>query len=535
MRLRFWEKSGANPSEAEEPDTNEEQKSETITCPSCGAEVEADASFCTRCSAPLGKKGKKRMEAAEAVAGLKPWAVKAGAWFAAIPRRVKVRVLLAVVVIVALIVVLSVVAAGHSPSAAVERYLTLLKQGDFRGAYELVANPGGRFSSFEYFSRWQGVQAQELGRLKDFRVKPRKTTSRLFGRLLSEEPEYGVPFVATLIYKDGSFDVNITAENAGGVWPANKYLLRLSEEKTRILCAPVGSKIYIDGGPAGRAVEDEVLKEALSLGDLPDDVDSAVEYVRKLMRIAQQAVDEFKRIARELDNVVEGGQRIVDRFGATGMTWTEVVDAVDSAVQQSKGLGADLARLVVHVYWLFGGGDDGTLRSRLTRTQTELDLNNLPEGFHRVRAELPGCKPVSKGFYAPFGADITLEPSALTVGELKTAMDAYYAEHTRALDTVNTSGLPAVCSGNLLEQETAKVLDLQIQGLHVAAGLTNLKYKEKKMLTEGVVTVEIEETWNTNTYRGPALVSARTGVKQKAVYTLVREGGAWKVTERKVD
>ena len=149
MELRFWKKPGLNPGEVGEPDTNKEQKSETITCRSCGAEVEADASFCTRCSAPLGKKGKKRIEAAEAVGGLKPWAVKAGAWFAAIPRRVKVRVLLAVVVIVALIVVLSVVAAGHSPSAAVERYLTLLKQGDFRGAYELVANPGGRFSSFE--------------------------------------------------------------------------------------------------------------------------------------------------------------------------------------------------------------------------------------------------------------------------------------------------------------------------------------------------------------------------------------------------
>lgn len=535
MELRFWKKPGLNPGEVGEPDTNKEQKSETITCRSCGAEVEADASFCTRCSAPLGKKGKKRIEAAEAVGGLKPWAVKAGAWFAAIPRRVKVRVLLAVVVIVALIVVLSVVAAGHSPSAAVERYLTLLKQGDFRGAYELVANPGGRFSSFEYFSRWQGVQTQELGRLKDFRVKPRKATSRLFGQLLSEEPENGVPFVATLIHKDGSFDVNITAENAGGIWPAKKYLLRLSEEKTRILCAPVGSKIYIDGGPAGRAVEDKVLKEALSLGDMPDDVDSAVEYVRKLMRIAQNAVDEFKRIARELDKVVESAQRIADRFGATGMTWTDVMDAVDSAVQQSEELGADIARAAVHLYWLFGGGDDGTLRSRLTRTQTEIDFNNLPEGFHRVQAELPGCKPVSKDFYAPFGADITLEPDALTVGELKTAMDAYYAEHTRALDTVNTSGLPAVCSGNLLEQENAKVAELTTKGLHVVSGLSSLKYKKMKMLAEDVVTVETEEAWNTNTYRGPALVSGTSGVKQKAVYTLVREGGAWKVTERKVD
>jgi len=55
------------------------------------------------------------------------------------------------------------------------------------------------------------------------------------------------------------------------------------------------------------------------------------------------------------------------------------------------------------------------------------------------------------------------------------------------------------------------------------------------MLARDVATVETEETWNINTYRGAALVSAKSGVKQKAVYTLVREVGTWKVAERKVD
>ena len=535
MELRFWKKPGSNPGGVDDPERKEEPGRGSPTCPSCGAEVEADAKFCTDCSSPLGKEGRKRVAAAETVAGLKPWAVKAGARISAVPRRVWVGALLAIVIIIAIIVSLLVVASGHSPSAAVDRYLSRLKQGDLKGAYELVAQTGGKFSSFEYFSRWQGVQGQELGPLKDYKVKPRKTTGRLFGHLLSEEPVNSTPFIVTLVYKDKSFDVNINAEDAGGIWPANKILLRLSEETTRVLCSPVGSTISIDDRFVGNAVEDKALKDALSLGDLPKDMDGAIEYARKLVRTARNAVDEFKRIARELDKVVESAQRIADRFGATGMTWTDVMDAVDSTVQQSKELGDDIARAAVHLYWLFGGGDDGSLRARLTRTQTGLDLNNLPEGYHVIRAELPGCKPVSKSFYAPEGADFTLEPDALTGSQLKATMDAYYAEHTRALNTLNASGLPAVSTGDLLGEETAKVAELATKGLHVASGLSSLKYKKMKMLAEDVATVQTEETWNSNTYSGPDLVSATSGVKQNIVYTLVRETGTWKVAERKVD
>jgi hypothetical protein len=535
VELRFWKKPGSKPGRVDDAEENGEPGNDAPTCPSCGAKVEVDAKFCTNCSSPLGKEGRKKVEEAEAVAGLKPWAVKAGARISAVPWRVWVGVLLTIVIIIAIIVSLLVVASGHSPSAAVDRYLSRLKQGDLKGAYELVAQAGGRFSSFGYFSRWQGVQAQELGRLKDYKVKPRKTTGRLFGHLLSEEPVNSTPFVATLIYKNKSFDININAEDAGGVWPANKYLLRLSEDTTRVLCSPVGSKIYIDDGLVGRAVEDKALKDALSLGDLPKDVDGAIEYARKLVRTAQNAVDEFKRIARELDKVVESAQRIADRFGAAGMTWTDVMDAVDSTVQQSKELGADIARTAIHIYWLFGGGDDGSMRARLTRAQTGLDLNNLPEGYHVIRAELPGCKPVSKSFYAPEGSDITLEPDALTEIELKATMDAYYAEHIKALNTLNTAGLSPVCTGDLFAEENAKVADLTTRGLHVVSGLSSLKYNKMEMLAEDVATVETEETWNINTYRGAALVSATSGVKQKAVYTLVREVGTWKVAERKVD
>jgi hypothetical protein len=149
--------------------------------------------------------------------------------------------------------------------------------------------------------------------------------------------------------------------------------------------------------------------------------------------------------------------------------------------------------------------------------------------------ELPGCKPVSKSFYAPEGVEITLEPNALAESQLKAAMDAYYAEHTRALNTLDTSGLPAVCTGDLLGEETAKVAVLTTKGLRVASGLSSLKYKKMKMLAEDVVTVETEETWNSNTYSGSDLVSATSGVKQNAAYTLVREMGTWKAAERKID
>jgi hypothetical protein len=535
VEVRFWKKPGSNPGRTDDTEGSKEPGSSATICPSCGTRVEADAKFCTKCSSPLGEEGRKSVEAAESVAGLKPWAVRAGDRISAVPRRVWIYSLLALVIIVAIIVVLLVIASGHSPSAAVDRYLSRLKQGDLKGAYELVAQTGGRFSSFGYFSQWQGVQAQELGRLTEYRIKPRKTTGRLFGRLISEEPVNATPFVVTLTYKYKSFDVNIDVEDAGGVWPANRYLLRLSEETTKVLCSPVGSKISIDDWPAGRAVEDKALKEALSLGHLPKDIDSAVEYARNLVRTAQNIVEEFKRIVRELDNVVEGAQRIADRFGTTGMTWTDVMDAVDATVQQSKELGDDIARAAIHIYWMFGGGNDGSLRARLTRTQTGIDLNNLPEGYHVLRAELPGCKPISKNFYAPQGIDVTLEPDAQTGSELKATMDAYYGEHSRALNTLNASGLPAICTGVLLGDETAKVAELVSKGMHVATGLSSLKYKKMKMLAQNVATVETTETWNTNTYSGSTLVSAMSGIKQNVVYTLVREAGTWKVAERKVD
>jgi hypothetical protein len=504
-------------------------------CLRCGAEVETNARFCTQCATPLAhREGAKVMKGKAGADEVEPWARKAGESVSKMPRSVKIGVPLFILLIIAILVTLFVLAGTHSPEAAVNRYLGNLKAGDYKAAYDLVAHPGGKFSSFDFFQKWQNTQTNAIGSLDEFTVQKRKLENKLFGKLITDVPTTGVPFVATLKYKDKTYDANMTVEDAGGTWPVKRWRLKLTGGSSRVLVTPIGSSVFIDGVPIGKAEPNKDLADALELKHFPKDIDGAVDYAKKLVKTVQFLLSEFKRLAVSLETVTESAQHVVDRFGTSGFTWSDLLDTANSTVQQSKDFGQDVAMTAIHIYWIFGGGDDGSLRSRLTRVESEIDVNNLPEGYHVVRATLPGADPDSKEFVSPQEVQVELVPKAETENILKNTMVGFYAETANAEFTLNTVGLQNVMDGNLLTEETNRVLDLMAKGQHIARQLTELKYDNIKLLSETVATVETHETWNIITYQGAAPVATLMGQKYHMIYTLEQHGdGSWKVIERR--
>ena len=282
------------------------------------------------------------------------------------------------------------------------------------------------------------------------------------------------------------------------------------------------------------AQADEQLAQALELRHFPKDVQGAVDYAKKVVQTFQFLVSEFKRLATSVNSVADSAQAVVNRFGTNGFTWSNLLDAANSTVQQSKDFGQDVARTAIHVYWIFGGGDDGSLRSRLTRVQSGLDLKNLPEGYHVVTARLPGADTDSTDWIAPQDAQLELDPTAATEDSLKTTMQAYYAATSAAALTLNPALLKPVVGGQLMVDETNQILDLMGKGQHTQSQLTSLKYDSVKLLNRTVATVETHETWNYTTFQGSTAVASVVGQQQHMVYTLEENGGgAWKVIERK--
>lgn len=508
----------------------------TASCAACGADLEDGAKFCNACGAPAtpvkAEKPKKRRGRLPKPT-VQPWAVKAGESVRRIPTWMKITVPCVLLAIVGIVVALVVIAGLHSPSAVVGTYLSHLQNGDYKGAYELTVKQGGKFSTFGYFEAWQKTQAEALGALEEYKVLPRKQENRIFGRLVLEEQAAGTPLTASLTYDDRSFDVNITAEDAGGIWPFRKYRLRLSEQPTRILARPLGAKIYIDGVLAGKSSADKSLQDALSLNDFPGDIDEVVDYVKKLRSAAEGYIDSFKRILRGL-GVVEGQvQRTFNKFGQSGFSWSQMLDDLKRTVTVGRDVGEEIARTFIHIYWTFGGSDDGTLRAELSRTEAGLEIDALPEGFHKVRVEQAGSKPQTKEFIAPEGVTIELKPRANVVSALESAVEAYYRERSIAEFTLNNAGLPAVIGGPLLEEVNSRVLELATRGQRVASQLVTVDFDNAKMLSADVATIEAEEVWNFTTYQDANPISVLTNVKQKAVYTLEQgRDNAWKAIER---
>jgi zinc-ribbon domain len=540
---------GEDDGEREEPAMSPEETDKPRTCPNCGAEAEAGAKFCTQCASPLDEKDakktrrQKRREARGEPGGVEPWAVKAGEAAKRVPHWVKVWVPLAILLIIIVVVALFVVAAGHTPEAAIGRYLDHLKNTNYKTAYDMLVRQGGRFGTFDYFSEWQLRQTEKLGGLADFSVRERKSENKLFGKLLQADPSEGMAYTATLHYKDKTYDTDIFAVKNGGTWPATSYLIKLSEGKTVSVVSPLGAVISVDGVIAGKAKEDQDLKEALTLNKFPKNLDDAVDWIRNFLSAVENSVIDAKGLLRSLDALAGDAQNTFERLKTSGTSWQQVVDAWDQVVSQSKGFAGDVARAAVHIYWMFGGGDDGTVRARYARMQTGLDLNNLPYGWHQIEVAMPGMQPQTKEFYAPDTVTVSLDPTANTENDLKSTVGNYLGVRSNALFTLNGAELPAVAGGAELEQDLAQINGLATQGQRQVSQLLSMKYTDFKMLAPNVATVSSEETWNITVYAGSTPVSAVNGQKSKTTYTLQRDRmpvtgpaeawGPWKVTESK--
>jgi hypothetical protein len=524
-------------------------KGDRDECPNCGAEVEKGSKFCTQCAAPLTEEAGagmadaegpvpdtgKRLSRRKRIEGpVEPWAATTGERVSRMPRWVKVGIPLVIIVILAVLVTLFVLAGTHSQQAAISQYVSKLKSGNYKQAYEMLTHPGGRFSSEEYFVMWQENTTDHLGRLDSYAIAERKTENKLFGKLIKPAPTTGTRYVVTMRYKDKTFDVNMTVEEAGGSWPVQKWKLKLSDSTARLLVSPLGSTVYVDGLLAGTARPNQDLEDALQLRHFPKDIDGAVDYAKKVVKTGQYLIDEFRRMASSLQAVTESAQSVVNRFGASGFSWSDLLDAANSTAQQSKLFGQDVARTAVHIFWIFGGGDDGSTRANLTRVQSEADARNLPEGWHEVSAKLPGATSDSKEFIAPQDVELSLEPTPATQKALKDTMNRYYNVVTIALSTLNTAVLKTAAAGPALVQVTNRVLDLMGKGQRVVAQLTNLRFDNIKLLNESVATLEANETWNYTTFQGSTAVSSQVGQKVKMLYTLEQQGGGlWKVIEQK--
>lgn len=528
-------------------------------CPQCGSDLEEGAKFCTQCAAPVVSTaaapaakepdtepwvdktqpppaaGKPlKVGHGPGTGGIEPWAVKAGESAKRLPKSVKYGIPILLLLIAGIVITLFVLAGTHSPEAAINRYLGDLKVGDYQAAYELVVHPGGDFTSEKYFVQWQTLQGKELGKLEDFTVQPRKEENRFMGRLLSPPTEDGSPFVVMLKYEKKTYDVNMVAENAGGVWPLTRWRIKLTGGTSRLLVTPIGAKVFVDGQLIGPAEPDKDLRDALQLKDFPDDIDSAVDYGKKLKSTFDFLVNEFRRLATNLEAVLENAQRVVNRLGGEGVAWTDILDASDAVVQQGRELGQDIIRTAIHLYWIFGGGDDGSVRARLTRVQSGLDVTNLPEGWHQVRAVLPGATTQAKEWIAPQDVELNLEPTAVTRQSLETAMNAYFGAVVAAESTLNPVPLMLVAGGEVLKAERQKVNSLEAQGRRVVSRLTAVDYRNADLLSEAIATMETTETWDSVAFQGGAPVASSAGSEVRAVYTL-RQGkrGDWKVIERK--
>lgn len=547
--------SGDENSEQEDQEMSPADSEDTVTCPNCGAEVEADARFCTSCAGALSKEAGKKAEkqayrkAKKATRGepkqVEQWALKAGDSFAKVPRWVKIWVPVTVALVIAVVVALMVVAAGHTPSAAIERYLGNLKKAQYNNAFKMLAPASGRFGTADFFVQWQELQSEELGRLEEFSVRKRELKSRLFGRYTESDPSQGDVYVATLKYARKTYDINIFALDDGGSWPLQSYKIKLSEGPSRVIVAPLGAEIFVDGVFAGRAEEDKDLQEALSLKDFPGTLDEAVEYVRTLIRVFDNSVIDLKALLRDLDMVAEGVQNSMERISTGSVSWQQVVDSWDQVVSQSKSFAGNVWRAAVHLYWMFGGGDDGSVRARYSRVESGLDLRNLPEGWHRVEARMPGLEPETKEFFAPETVTMKLEPDPTAENDLKAALQEYLAARSDAYLTLDPGRLMAAAGGKQLEEDLAFMADLAARGLRQASELRNLKYVSFEMLAPHVATIETDEAWNFTTYEGQNPVTVVTNQKSRVTYTLQRDVlsgrgsstvyGPWKVTESRID
>lgn len=462
------------------------------------------------------------------------WAQKAGNLVQRTPFWVKLWVPVILLLIIAGVVALQVIAAGHTPEAALGRYIDAIEKGRFKEAWEMVSPQSGKFGTEEYFVQWQSLQAEKLGRLRSYNIRKYDGETRFFGRLVQPDISYGTAYTVTLFYQKGSHDVVIHVVDDGGSWPMNSYKFKLAEDSTRLVVSPVGSTISIDGVEVGVAEENQALIEALSLDELPNDLSEFVDYARTIIEAIKNQVIDIKGLFRQLDRVAQQASNVVNRVDSRDPSWSSVLDALELVAEDGKALGTDIIRIIRNIYWIFGGGDDGSIAAKHTRTESGLVLENLPSGWHLLEVSTAGTVTQSLEFYAPTTAMVTLEPDRQTREALKNTVGTYIDAAANAFSTLSAERLGEFAGGEVLDAGLLKVRDLASSGRREEGAMIDIDFKRYTLLAPTVATVRTEEVWNVIGYTWDRVSSQEIGIRRKVTYTLVFDEGRWTVVEAKV-
>lgn len=168
-------------------------------------------------------------------------------------------------------------------------------------------------------------------------------------------------------------------------------------------------------------------------------------------------------------------------------------------------------------------------------------LTGLPLGIHEVKMTMDGCKDTEECLVDLTNGDkaevsMFLEPTDKAKGELKKAIDEFRKIWVEARRTNNPKLLEKVCSGNLLEEESDKILDNKRSGFYYVHSLESANCLFFWLRDPSYAEVVVKEAWKApkvyllDGTEYPWMITWRE--LGKMVYFLEKKSGVWLTIDR---